>query len=78
MVEFKSIGHVAEVYGWKLTVRDGVAELSLDHLPNGGELNATELRALAELFAGAADLIEGKPAADPLSIDQMEALPVSK
>jgi hypothetical protein len=93
-VHFESLGHVAEALAWRITVKDGIATLSGEAAgawgPRGDEsgpfeceYTADELRDLAALFTGAADLLDGKPAglltlkpSAELTADQVDALPI--
>jgi hypothetical protein len=81
-VSFVSLGHVAEALGWRITVKDGTATLDGEEAGVGGpswSYTAAELRDLAALFTGAADLLDGgekEQVENALTPEQIEALPV--
>lgn len=75
MVEFKSAGHVAEVYGWKIEVVPGkTAYLNVRDGSFGARFTAEELREISAMFIGAADLMQGF-GPGPLTAEELEALP---
>jgi hypothetical protein len=91
-VNFVSMGHTAEVLAWRITVKDGVATLDGEaagayadpgndpvNQPWRCEYTAAELRDLAALFTGAAELLARQqvaPTGEGLSLTELERLPV--
>lgn len=84
-MEFKTLGHEAEVQGWKIIVTDGVAEListdscALDSVeePWSSMYTLDELRELAALFVGAVKLLEAAQQAVPTDQHWVLGLPLS-
>lgn len=87
-VNFVSMGHTAEVLAWRITVKDGVATLyggeAGAYVDQGSDTpdewtcvyTADELRDLAALFSGAADLLDGEQKLAELWSGELDALPI--
>ena len=90
-IKFESLGHVAETLGWTVRVVNGTAVListdagAYDRTDTAWEAqySVKDLRQLADLLSGAADLLDDTDGNSPpvkpgqeLTLEQLKALPV--